>query len=46
MSEETIPDDREMTETALGQVFSQNPTRIQYSIYRLFDTSNNTFDRP
>ena len=28
--------------TTLDQVFSQNPTRIQYSIYRLFDSSNNS----
>jgi hypothetical protein len=30
-----------MIETALDQVFSQTPTRFQYSIYRLFDSSNN-----
>jgi len=28
--------------TILDQVFSQTPTRFQYSIYRLFDSSNNS----
>ena len=31
-----------MIETGLDRVFSQNPTRFHYSIYRLFDISNNT----
>ena len=40
--EEVVPAPlQERDNMILDQVFSQNPTRIQYSIYRLFDSSNN-----
>ena len=40
--EEVVPAPlRERDNMILDQVFSQTPTRFQYSIYRLFDSSNN-----